>query len=76
MIIDSVDVGTTKKLVLRQKRQKRVEDFIEKQCKGIKIDDQLGDINISATSDKDDSRMDLSHITPSSGGAKCIPTGI
>jgi len=58
MMIGGVDVTTTKKLVLRQKRQRRVDDFMEKHRKCIKIDEQVDDVNVSATSDEDDSRMD------------------
>ena len=58
MMIGSVDEGTTKKLELRQKRQKRVDGFIEKHRKCIKMDEQVNDVNVLATSDEDDSKMD------------------
>jgi len=58
ILIGSVDVGTTKKLVLRLKCQKRFHEFIVKRRKCIKIDEQVDDVNVSATSDEDDSRMD------------------
>ena len=49
-MIGGVDVGTTKKLVLRQKREKRVDEFIKRHQKCIKVDEHVDDVNVSVTS--------------------------
>ena len=56
-MIGGIDVGITKKLVLRQKRKQQVEDFVKRHRKCINLvnDD---DVNVSLTSDEDDSRLD------------------
>jgi len=57
-MIGGVDVRTTKKLVLRQKHKKRVDEFITRHQKCIKVDEHVDDVNVSVTSDEDDSRTD------------------